>query len=123
MNLKPIKSEADYEKALKRVREIFHAKKETPEGDELEILILLIEKYELDTQGEYPLPDPIEAIKFHLERLGLTQTDFAKIVGQKSRASEILNRKRTMSLEIIRKISKALSISADTLIQPYELAA
>jgi len=120
MEAKLIKSEKDYQKALERLDVIFHAKPGTKEHEELELLVLLINKYELDTEGEFPAPDPIEAIKFKMEQLGLTQKDLAKIIGLKSRASEILSRKRPMSLNIIRKISRELSIPTDILIQSYE---
>lgn len=120
MKLKLIKAETDYKKALKRLDEIFHSEKGTKENDELEILVMLIEKYETETVGEFPDPDPIEAIKFKMEQMEMTQNDLAKVIGLKSRASEILSRKRPMSINIIRKLSKALLIPADILIQPYE---
>jgi len=120
MKLKLIKTEDDYQKALKRLDKIFHAKAGTKEQEELEILVLLIEKYETETVGEFPDPDPIEAIKFKMEQMELTQKDLAELIGLKSRASEILSRKRPMSISIIRKLSNALSIPADILIQPYE---
>jgi len=120
MKLKLIKTQEDYQKALKRLDKIFHAKKGTKEQEELEILIILIQKYEDETVGEFPDPDPIEAIKFKMEQMEMTQKDLAEVVGLKSRASEILARKRPMSIKIIRKISQALSIPADILIQPYK---
>lgn len=120
MKLKLIKTEKEYQKALKRLDEIFHAKKGTKEQEELEIIVMLIQRYEDETIGEFPDPDPIEAIKFKMEQMEMSQKDLAVIIGLKSRASEILSRKRPMSINIIRKISKALSIPADILIQPYE---
>ena len=93
-------------------------KKGTPKGDELEILTLLIEKYE-DDNFPIELPDPVEAIKFRMEQLGLTQTDLAEVVGQKSRASEILNRKRKLSLEMIRQLHNSWHIPTEVLIQAY----
>ena len=120
MKLKLIKTEQDYQHALNRLDKIFHAKKGTKEHEELEVLVLLIQKYEDDTVGEFPDPDPIEAIKFKMEQLEMSQKDLADVIGLKSRASEILSRKRPMSINIIRKLSKALSIPADILIQPYE---
>ncbi len=122
MQIKLIKTEDQYQKALSRLDEIFHAEPGTQEHDELEVIVLLIEKYELETTGEFPDPDPIEAIKFKMEQMELNQNDLAKIIGLKSRASEILSRKRPMSISIIRKLSKALSIPADILIQPYKTA-
>lgn len=118
MNIKPIKSKTDYEQAMLRLENIFDAKKGTDRGDELEILSLLIEKYE-DEHFPIDLPDPIEAIKFRMEQLGLTQTDLANIVGQKSRASEILNRKRKLSLDMIRQLHKEWRIPTEVLVQAY----
>ncbi len=118
MTIKPIKTEKDYKQALDRLEIIFDAKKNSVEGDELEILSLLIDKYENEN---FPIdyPDPIEAIKFRMEQLGYTQADLAKVVGLKSRASEILNRKRKLSLEMIRKLHENLKIPTDVLIQAY----
>lgn len=118
MNIKPIKTKKDYEQAMLRLENLFDAKKGTPKGDELEILSLLIEKYE-DEKFPIDLPDPIEAIKFRMEQSGLTQTDLANIVGQKSRASEILNRKRKLSLDMIRKLHKKWHIPTEVLVQAY----
>ena len=118
MNLKPIKTKKDYQQALGRLEVIFDAKKETKEGDELEILGILIDQYEND---HFPidLPDPIEAIKFRMEQLGYTQTDLAKVVGLKSRASKILSKKRKLSLDMIRQLHEKLNIPTDVLIQAY----
>lgn len=122
MKFKIIKTEKEYQKVLKRLEVIFHANKGSKEHEELEILVLLIQKYETELVGEFPDPDPIEAIKFKMEQMEMTQKDLAEVIGLKSRASEILSRKRPMSINIIRKLSKALSIPADILIQPYETA-
>ncbi len=118
MELKPIKTKKDYNQALERLELIFDSNKDTPEGDELEVLGILIDQYEKE---HFPieLPDPIEAIKFRMEQLGYNQTDLAKIVGLKSRASEILNRKRKLSLEMIRQLHERLNIPTDVLIQAY----
>lgn len=118
INVKPIKTKKDYEQALERLEIIFDAKKGTPEGDELEILGILINQYE-DEYFPVDLPDPIEAIKFRMEQLGYTQNDLAKVVGLKSRASEILNKKRKLSLEMIRQLHEKLNIPTDVLIQAY----
>lgn len=118
MNLKPIKTKKDYEQAMIRLENLFDAKKGTPKGDELEILSLLVEKYE-DDKFPIDLPDPIEAIKFRMEQSGLTQTDLANIVGQKSRASEILNRKRKLSLDMIRQLHTKWRIPTEVLVQAY----
>jgi HTH-type transcriptional regulator / antitoxin HigA len=122
MQIKLIKTEDHYQKALNQLDKIFHAEPGTKEHEELEVIVMLIEKYEMETTGEFPDPDPIEAIKFKMEQMELNQKDLAKIIGLKSRASEILSRKRPMSINIIRKLSKALSIPADILIQPYKTA-
>ena len=118
MNIKPIKTELDYNNALKRLEIIFDAKKGTKEGDELEILSILIEKYEKE---KYPIemPDPIEAIKFRMEQLGMKQKDLAEVVGFKSRVSEILNKKRKLTIEMIRNLSNKLNIPSEVLIQNY----
>lgn len=118
MEIKPIKTVNDYNQALERLEIIFDAKIGTSEGDELEVLGILIDQYENE---HFPigLPDPIEAIKFRMEQMGYNQNDLANIVGLKSRASEILNRKRKLSLEMIRKLNKVLHIPTDVLIQTY----
>ena len=104
MKLKPIKTEQDYNEVLERLEEIFDAEPNTKEGDELEILGILIEKYE-NEKFPIELPDPIEAIKFRMEQLNYSQNVLAEVIGLKSRASEILNKKRKLSLEMIRKLS------------------
>ena len=118
MNIKPIKTKKDYEQALARLEVIFEAKKGTPKGDELELLGMLVDNYENE---KFPIgfPDPVEAIKFRMEQLGYTQKDLANVVGLKSRASEILNRKRKLSLEMIRQIHDSLNIPTEVLIQAY----
>jgi HTH-type transcriptional regulator/antitoxin HigA len=118
MNINLIKTENDYNQALKRLEIIFDAKKGTQEGDELELLGILIDQYE-NEHFPIDLPDPIEAIKFRMEQMGYTQNDLAKIIGFKSRASEILNRKRKLSLEMIRQLHTSLNIPTDVLIQAY----
>lgn len=118
MNLKPIKTKKDYQQALDRLEVIFDAKKGTTQGDELEILGILIEQFE-NEHFPIELPDPIEAIKFRMEQMGYTQTDLARVVGLKSRASEILNRKRKLSLDMIRQLHEKLNIPTDVLIQAY----
>ncbi|RYZ21101.1 MAG: helix-turn-helix domain-containing protein [Chitinophagaceae bacterium] len=118
MTLKPIKTKKDYQVAMLRLEAIFDSRPGTPEGDELEVLSILIEKYENE---HFPigLPDPIEAIRFRMEQLGYNQADLAKVVGLKSRVSEILNRKRKLTLEMIRQLHEALNIPTDVLIQSY----
>ena len=118
MTIKPIKSEDDYHSALKRMEEIFHTEEGSPEGDEAEILVLLIEKFE---DEHYPIedPDPIEAIKYMMEQNGLKKKDLAEIIGYKSRVSEILSRKRKLSLEMIRNLHEKLNISYESLMGRY----
>jgi HTH-type transcriptional regulator/antitoxin HigA len=118
MEIKLIKTENDYNQALERLEVVFDAKKGTPEGDELELLSILIEQYE-NTHFPIDLPDPIEAIKFRMEQMGYNQNDLAKIIGLKSRASEILSKKRKLSLEMIRQLHTSLHIPTDVLIQTY----
>lgn len=118
MNIQLIKSENDYNQALKRLDLIFDAKRGTEQGDELEVLGMLIEQYE-NEHFPIELPDPIEAIKFRMEQMGYNQNDLAKILGFKSRASEVLNRKRKLSLEMIRQLHIGLNIPTDVLIQTY----
>ena len=118
MKIKPIKTKKDYEQALERLEVIFDAKRGTEEGDELEILGILIDQYE-NERFPIDLPDPIEAIKFRMEQMGYTQTDLANAVGLKSRASEILNKKRKLSLEMIRQLHDKFNIPTDVLIQAY----
>ena len=118
MTIKPIKTKKDYQQALARLEIIFDAKKGSANGDELEILGMLVDNYE---NGHFPVgfPDPVEAIKFRMEQLGYNQSDLANVVGLKSRASEILNRKRKLSLEMIRQIHDRLNIPTEVLIQAY----
>lgn len=121
MRLRPIKSDADYRTALKRVEEIFEAKIDTPEGDELEILGLMVDDYE---NKHFPIeaPDPIEAIKIRMEDMQLKQVDLIPEIGGKSRVSEVLNRKRRLTVDMIRKLSPRLNLSSDLLIKDYQLS-
>ena len=118
MNIKPIKNEKDYNTALERLQAIFDARTGTPEGDELEILSILIDQYE-NTVSPIEMPDPIEAIKFRMEQMGMKQKDLANIIGLKSRASEVLNKKRKLTLEMIRRLNLALRIPTEVLVQEY----
>lgn len=120
MEIRPIKTEQDYDLALARVNTIFDAKPNTDEGDELDILVTLIEKYE---QINYPIPepDPIEAIKFMMEQNGLTDADLGIILNSRSRVSEIFKRKRALTIKQIRVLTEVLHIPAATLIKEYAL--
>jgi HTH-type transcriptional regulator/antitoxin HigA len=119
MTIKPIKTKKNYQQALARLELIFDVKKNSKEADELEILSILIEKYE-DEHFSIGFPDPIEAIKFRMEQLGYNQTDLAKVVGLKSRASEILNKKRKLTIEMVRLIHDSMKIPTEVLIQAYK---
>jgi HTH-type transcriptional regulator/antitoxin HigA len=114
--LRPIRSERDYEHALAEVEELWGAKAGTPKGDRLDILATLIEAYETE---HYPMdpPDPIEAIKFRMEQQGLTRKDLEQILGTRTRVSEVLNRKRGLSINMIRALHDKLGISAEILIR------
>lgn len=118
MNVKPINSEKDYQKALKRLEVILDAKKRTDEGDELEILAIVIDNYE---NKNFPIgmPDPISAIKFRMEQMGMKQKDLVEMIGFKSRVSDIMNNKRKLTLDTIRKLSANLHIPTEVLIQEY----
>lgn len=121
MRLQPIHNENDYEKAVARIDEIFDAKPGTPEGDELEILGILIDEYE-EKNFPIPNPTPIEAIKFRMEQLGIEQKDLAKMIGSRSRASEILSGTRSLSLRQIKILHHKLGIPASILIGKPEAA-
>jgi len=118
MKITPIRNEKDYQKALERLELIFDAKKGSEHGDELEILSILIDRYENEN---FPIgmPDPIEAIKFRMEQMGMKQKDLAEVVGFKSRVSEILNKKRKLTLDMIRKLNTTLHIPTEVLVQDY----
>ncbi len=118
MNINLIKTEEDYQEALARLDVIFDTPLDSPDGDEADILSILIEKYE---DEHYPIgpPDPIEAIKFRMEQMGMKKSDMAEILGYKSRVSEILNKKRKLTLEMIRRLHEKLNIPYETLIADY----
>ena len=113
-----LKSEKEYRQALSRLEELFSARKGTKEGKELELLALLIDVYEKE-HHPIALPDPIEAIKFRMEQMGYKQKDLAAVLGLKSRVSEILNRKRKLNLDMIRKIHDQLDVPTEVLIREY----
>ncbi len=115
MNIRPIKTEQDYNFALGRIEELWGAKKDTPEGDELDLLVTLVESYEIK---HYPIapPDPVDAIKFRMEQMGMTSADMVKYLGSQSRVSEILNRKRGLTLGMVKALYKGLKIPAEILL-------
>ena len=118
MKITPIRTKKQYQDTLKRIDDIFEAKQNSAQGDELEILSILVENYEAN-KFQIDDPDPIEAIKFRMEQLGIDQTKFGEILGYKCRASEILNKKRKLSIEMIRKINEVLKIPEEVLIKSY----
>jgi HTH-type transcriptional regulator / antitoxin HigA len=118
MKIKPIHTEKDYKEAMSRLEDIFDANPGTKEGDELELLSILIEKYE-DEHFPIEAPDPIEAIKFRMEQLGMEQKDLEGIIGSKGRVSEILNKKRKLTLKMIQSIIQNLHVPAEILLQEY----
>lgn len=119
MDIKPIKTEADYEAVLEELEGLFDAEPGTPEGDRLEILSTLVEAYE-DEHYDIPAPDPIEAILYYMESRGLTRADLEPYIGSRARVSEILNRKRPLTLAMIQRLNQ-LGIPAEALIQPYKV--
>ena len=118
MKIKPIRNEADYQEALERLEVIFDAKRGTEEGDELEILSIVVDNYENEN---FPIgmPDPISAINFRMEQMGLKQKDLVDMIGFKSRVSEVMNKKRKLTLDMIRKLNANLHIPTEVLIQDY----
>ena len=118
MRIKPIRTKKDHERALKRIDDLWGCKKNSPEGDEFEILLTLTEKYE-DEHYPIPPPDPLEAIKFRLDQMNLTRSELVKFIGYKSRVSEILTGKRKLTLPMIRTLNKKLRIPAEILMKKY----
>jgi len=120
MNVKPIKTETDYKDALKKLEVIFDSVIGTPESDEADVLGLMIDEYE---KKHYPIeaPDPIEAIKIRMEEMHLKQVDLVDAIGGKSRVSEILNRKRKLTVDMIRNLNRRLNLSPGLLINDYQL--
>ena len=122
MQLRPIKTEKEYKAALKRLNEIFDAPVKSKQGDEAEVLSLLIDSYENEKYA-IDSPDPVEAIKIRMEEMGFAQNDMVGILGAKEKVAAVLNRKRKLSLSMIRGLHKKLNISASILIQDYKLSA
>jgi HTH-type transcriptional regulator/antitoxin HigA len=116
-DVKPIRSEADYEVALEEVGKLWGSASGTPKGDRLDVLATLIDAYEA---RHYPMdpPDPVEAIKFRMEQQGMTRKDLEHIIGSRTRIAEVLNRKRSLSIAMIRRLHNRLGISAEVLIRP-----
>lgn len=120
MEIKPIKSESDYEAALQEIERLFESEPGTAEGDRLEVLVTLVEAYE-DEHYAIPAPDPIETIFYFMESRGLERVDLEPYIGSRARVSEILNRKRPLTLAMIQRLNAGLGIPADALIQSYQL--
>jgi len=119
MNIKPIKNELDYSNTLNKIENLMDAKPNTVQMDELEVLTILVEAYE-GQHYKIEAPDPVEAIKFRMEQEGLKQKDLVAIVGSKSRVSEILNKKRKLTIEMIRNLHKQLHIPIESLFLDYK---
>jgi HTH-type transcriptional regulator/antitoxin HigA len=120
MHIKPIKTEADHRAALARIDELWEAEPNSPEGDELEVLVTLVDAYE---EAHFPIdvPDPIEAIRFRMEQQGLEDKDLVAFLGQRSRVTEVMNRKRGLSITMIRKLHEGLKIPLECLVKEYQL--
>jgi HTH-type transcriptional regulator/antitoxin HigA len=120
MEIKPIRTEADYQAAMQEIDRLWGADYASPAGDTLDVLVTLVEAYE---EKRYPIPppDPIEAILHYMESQGMTRRDLEPYLGSRARVAEVLNRRRALSLAMIRRLQHGLGIAADILIQPYEL--
>jgi HTH-type transcriptional regulator / antitoxin HigA len=120
MDIAPIKSEAGFQAALAQIEALWNAEPDTPDGDRLDILMTLVESYQ---HRHHPMPpaDPIEAIHFMMEQRGITRADLEPIVGSNGRVSDLLNRRRALSLAMIRQLSEALQIPIEILVKPYPL--
>ncbi|NJK54401.1 MAG: transcriptional regulator [Leptolyngbyaceae cyanobacterium SU_3_3] len=121
MEIRPIRTQTDYQEALREIELLFDAVENTPEYDQLDILTTLVENYE---KKHFPidLPDPIEAIQYYMDSRGLSRRDLESCLGSRARVSEVLSRKRCLTLEMIRKLNQEFGIPAEILIQPYESA-
>ncbi|MEH2354806.1 MULTISPECIES: helix-turn-helix domain-containing protein [unclassified Nostoc] len=119
MELRPIRTQADYQEALREIELLFDAVPNTPECDRLDVLSTLVEAYE---KAHFPIekPDPIEAIQYYMDTRGWSHRDLESCLGSRARVSEILSRKRSLTLEMIRKLNQELGIPAEILIQPYD---
>ena len=122
MDIKPIKTEADYAAALNKIDRLMDAKPDTPEGDRLDVLTTLVEAWE-EKHHQIEDPDPIEAILHRMEALGLARKDLEPMIGSRARVSEVLSRKRPLTINMIRKLNKEMRIPAEVLIRPYNVNA
>ena len=119
MEIKPIKTKSDYRAALKEIETLMAARSGTPEGERLDVLVTLVEAYE-KKHYRFELPDPVEAIKFRMEQSGLAPKDLVPMIGQINRVYEVLNRKRPLTLQMIRRLHRKLGIPAESLIKETE---
>ena len=122
MNIHPIRNEADYDAALAEIERLWDAKPRTPDGDRLDVLLILVESYEAKNHPIDP-PDPVQAIKFRMEQMNLTRKDLEPIIGPRGRVAEVINRKRPLSLAMIRSLHEKLHIPLESLIQTSASAA
>ena len=120
MQIRPIKSKADHRAALKEIERLMDSKPGTAAGDRLEVLTTLVDRYESEHEPIEP-PDPIEALLYHMESRGLARRDLEPYLGSRARVAEVLNRRRALTIEMIRKLHEGLGISADVLIRPYSV--
>lgn len=120
MEIRPIKTKADHRAALKEIERLMNAKPGTSAGDRLEVLTTLVERYESQHEPIEP-PDPVEALLYHMESRGLTRRDLEPFLGSRARVAEVLNRRRALTIEMIRKLHEGLGISAEVLIRPYSV--
>ena len=120
MSLRPIRTEADYDRALADIENLFGAQPDTLDGDRLEVLTTLVEAYERQHHPVLP-PDPVEALLYHLESRGLTPRDLEPYLGPRARVTEVLERRRGLTIEMIRRLHQGLGLPAEILIQPYPL--
>jgi HTH-type transcriptional regulator/antitoxin HigA len=125
MDIRPIRTDRDHRRALAQIEELWGARDGTPDGDKLDVLVTLVETYE---ERRWPFKsrrrfDPVDVLHYAINELGHTQTELAELLGSRSRASEVLARRRTLTLEMIQKITASWKIPADLLVQPYRIAA
>jgi HTH-type transcriptional regulator / antitoxin HigA len=120
MDIKPIRTGADYESALQEIERLMDAEPNTPAGDHLDVLAMLVEAWE-EKHHPVEVPDPIEAILHRMEALGLSRKDLEPMIGSRARVSEVLSRKRPLTINMIRKLNKEMRIPAEVLIRPYDI--
>ncbi len=120
MDIRPIRTKADHRAALKEIERLMDARRGTPESDRLEILTTLVEKYE-EQEEPVELPSPIDALLYHMESRGVTRRDLEKFIGSRARVAEVLNRRRPLTIDMIRRLHDGLGIPAEILIRQYSL--